>query len=90
MIIADVVSPDTVGLYREHLPGCVIVRLTVSLTEALQRAASRREWLTDKEFRDLHLAEAAHPPQADHALEVSSLSPALQADAVERTWTQDG
>ena len=44
VVVADVLTPDTVTLYRNHLPGCVVVRLTVSLTEALRRASSRRVW----------------------------------------------
>lgn len=86
VVVADVLTPDTVPLYREHLPGCVVVRLTVSLTEALRRASSRRVWLTDKEFRLLHEADAARPPQADHVLAVGALDPARQAEAVERVW----
>lgn len=86
VIVVDVATPDTMALYREHLPECVVVRLTVSLTEALRRAAGRRVWLTNEEFRLLHEADAAHPPQADHTLDVGALDPAAQADAVERVW----
>jgi hypothetical protein len=86
VVVADVATPDTVSLYREHLPECVVVRLTVSLPEALRRATSRRVWLTAEEFRLLHEADAAQPPPADHTLDVVALDPASQAQAVERVW----
>ncbi len=37
VVVVDVATPATVLVYREHLPGCVVVRLRVSLTEATQR-----------------------------------------------------
>lgn len=88
VVVVDVATPDTVTLYREHLPECVVVRLAVSLSEALRRASSRRVWLTDEEFRLLYEADAARPPQADHVLEVGALDPASQAEAVERIWAE--
>jgi hypothetical protein len=84
--VVDVATPDTVALYREHLPGCVVVRLTMSLTEALRRAAGRRVWPTHEQFRLLHEADAAHPPGVDHTLDVGALDPAAQVDAVGRVW----
>lgn len=88
VVVADVVTPGTLALYREQLRGCVVVRLTVSLTEARRRAASRRVWLREEEFLALHAADAMVQPEADHVLDVTSLDLAAQAAAVERVWAE--
>jgi len=59
VVVADVLTPETCDLYRRELPGCLIVHMTVGLPEAMRRAASRKVWLTDHEFRMLHEADAA-------------------------------
>ncbi|MET9317094.1 hypothetical protein ABZX12_35190 [Kribbella sp. NPDC003505] len=61
VIVTDVLTPETCDLYRCGLPGCLIVHMTVGLPEAMRRAASRKVWLTDHEFRMLHDADAANP-----------------------------
>lgn len=86
VVIADVLTPGTQAIYRHHLPGCRIVRLTVSWAEALRRAGTRQVWLTDDEFRLLHDADAADPPKADHVIDVDRLDPAAQLEAVEGAW----
>jgi len=42
--IADVVTPATADVYRHQLRGCLLVHLTVTLTEAHRRAATRPVW----------------------------------------------
>ncbi|MFG1906791.1 hypothetical protein [Kribbella sp. NPDC048928] len=86
VVIADVLTPATSALYRHELPGCLIVHLTVELPEALRRAASRRIWLTDEEFRMLHEADATNPPDSDHRIAVDTLDPRNQAESVARLW----
>lgn len=84
--VADVVTPATAEVYRRELPGCLLVHLTVTPAEARRRAATRPVWLTDEEFDDLHRADAADPPAADHLLDVTGWSPAEQRAAVDALW----
>lgn len=86
VVVADVLTPETCDLYRHELPGCLIVHMTVSFPEALRRAASRKVWLTDDEFRMLHEADAANPPAADHRLQVDGLDVQSQTKKLERLW----
>jgi predicted kinase len=89
VVVADVLTPDTLALYRELLPGCVVVRLTVPLEEAWRRASTRPVWLTDEEFVALHEADALSAPAADHELDVSALTRDEQASAVASRWERD-
>jgi hypothetical protein len=89
VVIADVLTPETSDLYRRELPGCLIVHLAVGLPEATRRAASRKVWLTDDEFRMLHEADAANPPNADHRIQADALDLQSQTDEVGRLW-EDG
>ncbi|TDO57508.1 hypothetical protein EV651_111237 [Kribbella sp. VKM Ac-2571] len=86
VVVADVLTPETCALYRQELPGCLIVHLTVSFPEALRRAASRKVWLTDDEFRMLHEADVANPPAADHRIQVDGLDLQDQIHTVARVW----
>ena len=86
VVIADVLTPDTIAIYRRQLPGCVVVHLRLPLEEARRRAASRRVWLTDQEFTALHHADAAAELTSDHALDVRDLGVEEQVAAVERLW----
>lgn len=86
VVVADVLTPGTSALYRELLPGCLVVHLTVPLEEARRRAATRTVWLTDEEFVGLHEADAAADLAADHVIDVRGLDPDEQAAAVEEVW----
>lgn len=86
VVIADVLTPETSKLYRRDLPGCVIVHLKVGFAEALRRAALRKVWLTDDEFRMLHEADAANPPDADYRIQVDALDLQRQTEEVARLW----
>jgi predicted kinase len=88
VVIADVLTPETSRLYRSELPGCLIVHLKVSLSEAMRRAASRKVWLTDEEFGMLHDADATNPPYADHHIRVDALDFQNQTDKVASLWTE--
>lgn len=87
VIVTDVLTPETLRLYRQHLPGCLIVRLHVAPPEARHRAGMRRVYLTDDEFQDLHKQDRDNPPPADHHLDVTALTIEGQAAAVATIWT---
>lgn len=86
VVVADVLTAETIGLCRELLPGCVVVHLQVPLEEARRRAATRPRWLTDQEFLMLHRADAAAALGADHVLDVRHLTVDEQVRAVESLW----
>jgi hypothetical protein len=86
VVVADVLTPETCDLYRRELPGCLIVRMTIDFPEALRRAATREGWLTDHEFRMLHEADGANPPDADHHIQVDTLDLQNQTEKVARLW----
>ncbi|WP_328332987.1 hypothetical protein OHA70_15395 [Kribbella sp. NBC_00382] len=86
VVVADVLTPETCDLYRQELPGCLIVHMTVDFPEAVRRAASRKVWLTDHEFRTLHEADAANPPDADHRIQVDALDLQNQTEKVASLW----
>jgi hypothetical protein len=88
VVVADVLTPETCALYRRELPGCLIVHMTVEFPEALRRAASRKVWLTDHEFRMLHEADAANPPNADYRIQVDTLDLPSQTERVARLWAR--
>jgi len=88
VVVADVLTPETCDLYRRELPGCLIVHMRLGLPEAMRRAASRKVWLTDDEFRMLHEADAANPPDADHRIQVDALNVQNQTEKVARLWAE--
>lgn len=47
---------------------------------------TRRVYLTDAEFKDLHNQDRDNPPPADHQLDVTSLTIEGQAAAVADIW----
>ena len=85
--LSDVLDPGTAVLYRELLPGCLLVRLTLPLAAVRARSAGRHEYLTGDEVESLWRADAADPPPVDHTLDVAGLDPDAQLAAVERLWT---
>ena len=54
VVVSDVVTADTLTLYRRLLLGCLVVRLYVAPVEAWRRAGTRPVYLTDEEFTNLH------------------------------------
>jgi predicted kinase len=86
VVIADLVSADTLPLYRRLLPDAVVVHLQVSLEEARRRAATRSVYLTDEEFEALHFGDRTRPPAADHQLDVTDLTLEQQVDAAAHLW----
>ena len=86
VILADVLTPVTLELYRQWLSGCLIVRLHVSDQEARRRAATRTVYLTDAEFTHLHDQDRDDPPPADDDLDVTDLTIEEQVAAVTALW----
>lgn len=85
VIVADVITPYTLRLYRELLPGAVVVRLAIRLQEARRRALSRPAYLTEHEFDSLH-RDQVEGLLVDHDIDVSDLGLAEQVEAVRRLW----
>lgn len=56
VVLADVVDTGTIGIYRQRLPGLVVVTLRLPLTAARRRVSSRPVYLTARKFEDLHAA----------------------------------
>lgn len=86
VVVADVVTPETAHTYRRKLPGCLLVHLVVSIEEALRRAATRKVWITEDEFRQLHRADIKQPPSADHSIDVTALTLSDQVASVAFLW----
>lgn len=82
---ADVVDPRTLQLYRELLPGVVVVRLSLRLEEAWRRASLRTVYLTDAEFDALH-RQQLEPLKVDHDVDVSRMGIDEQVQTVRRLW----
>ena len=80
---------ETAALYRDLLPGVLVVQPRLPLAEARRRATLRPVYLTEDEF------DALHPSQAnnlapDHILDVGPLTLGEQSDAVARLWRTGG
>lgn len=88
VVLADVLDPATVAVYRERLLDVLVVHLVVPFEEARRRAATRPVWLTDEEFAWLHRRDADDPPAVDVRLDVAGLDLAAQVVAVEQVWAR--
>jgi hypothetical protein len=84
-IVCDVVTRDLLGIYRDLVPGLVIIRLACDLPTAQARATTRPVYLTAAEFRMLHQQQTV-PLETDVELDVSCLTLEAQVDAVRRQW----
>lgn len=87
VVLADVVTAHTAGIYRRRLPGLVMVRLRLPLAAARRRAALRPVALTHQEFEALHAADARSKLPVDAVLDVERLTVNEQAEAVLRLWS---
>ncbi|HET6758370.1 MAG TPA: hypothetical protein VFH20_03745 [Propionibacteriaceae bacterium] len=87
-VMSDVITPDTMPLYRKWLPNVVVIRLHVTMDEARRRAMSRTQYLTGEEFETLHREDARHPPPADHHVDVSDHDINDQVAAIAALWKQ--
>jgi predicted kinase len=87
VVAADFVTPESLLAYRRELPDCMVVHLQISLEGALQRAATRRVYLTDDEFELLH-RRIQIPPAADAVLDVDGLTIDQQTRAIGEVWNR--
>ena len=85
VVLSDVLNADTAGLYRDLIPGVLIVQLRLPLAEARRRAGLRPVYLTEDEFDALHAAQS-DDLGVDHILDVGSLTLEEQSDAVATLW----
>lgn len=86
VVMTDVLTPASSLLYRRLLPECLIVHFHISFVEAQRRAATRKVFLTDAEFEQLHHADRSAPPPAGRHLEVDHLTRSAQIRAVDEWW----
>ena len=86
VVATDVLLWDAGAVYRSHAARPLIVHLTVSLDEALRRAATRPVHLTDAELRHLHACERG-ADVADVELDVTDLSLQELTATLTRTWS---
>lgn len=84
-ILCDVVTGDLLSIYRDLVPGLVVIRLACDLPTAQARAGTRPVHLTAQEFRMLH-QQQTEPLETDVELDVSRLTLEAQVDAVRRQW----
>ena len=87
VVLSDVANAATLNIYRRRLPGIIVVKLRLPLASARRRAAARPAYLTDQEFVELHVADAAIDLLIDALVDVEHLTPNEQATAVMRVWT---
>jgi predicted kinase len=88
VVITDVITDDTIKLYRHLLPAAVVVHLQAPLPELRRRAAARAMHITSEEFENLHRTDRQTPPKTDHHLDVAAMTLDDQVLAVERLWSR--
>jgi hypothetical protein len=86
-VVGDMVTPETVHLYRQLKDGAVIVALRLSLEEASRRASTRVQHLTDEEFRRLYERETTADGLADVVLDVDAMDIPGQTRLIEQVWS---
>lgn len=87
-VVADVLSPASVRIWREAVPGAVVVRLVLGPDAALQRLGGRHRFITEQELRWTFAGEAAEPLGADLDLPVDGLTRDAQFARIEEAWAR--
>lgn len=85
VVIVDVLTDQTAGLYRQLLRDPLIVQLTAAYDEAVRRAHTREIHLTRDEFRRLH-DEQGRLTAFDHRIDTTDLSPDRTVAELARVW----
>jgi hypothetical protein len=83
--IAEILTPDTLPVYQDELPGCLSIHLSITLDEAHRRAATRTVCLTAEEFDLLHQLTAI-PPKVNLMIDVTDMPVDDQIDAIRAAW----
>ena len=86
VVVTDVLTPTTAGIYRSELPGALVVRLRLDFAEAVRRAATRTLHLTEQEFAWVHQRDREDPPEAEVLLDVDGWAVGRQVAALDRLW----
>lgn len=89
-VVADVLTPASMRIWREAAPGAVVVRLVLGADAALQRLGGRHRFITEEELRWTYAGEAAEPLGADLDLPVGGLTPDAQLARIEEAWARIG
>jgi hypothetical protein len=59
VVVADVLTNESAGLYRAEIPGVSVVQLLVTVETAIERARRRHYSLTEEEMHHLHADQAS-------------------------------
>ncbi len=87
LTIADFVTADSITVSRAELPDCFVVHLCLSLNGARERAGTRKVYLTDGEFKQLH-EMIATPPAVDLVIDVEGLTKQEQLAVIRNAWSK--
>jgi hypothetical protein len=86
VVVTDVLTPTTAGIYRSELPGALVVRLRLDFAEAVRRARTRPVHLTEQEFAWVHRRDREDPPEVEVLLDVDGWPVERQVAALDRLW----
>lgn len=86
VVIADVLTPQTLQRYRDQLNGVLVVQLSVGYDEALRRAETRPVHLTWTEFAALH-EEQRSLAGFDVRIDVDDDAVEVTVDRLEAIWS---
>src|SRR5699024_5443973 len=87
VVLADVLTPETIEVYRADVDGLMIVGLRITAAEARRRAAGRPLHLTPAEFERLHAEEGRYSLGYDQIVDVDHCDLSSQLELVRRLWT---
>ncbi|MFT3943406.1 MAG: hypothetical protein QM705_06215 [Ancrocorticia sp.] len=87
VVISDLVTSETLAVYRAELPEALVVQLALDRVEARSRSATRREYLTPSEFSLLHDLLVV-PPDVDLVIGVAGMSISEQVEAIRGVWAE--
>ncbi|RIX30849.1 shikimate kinase [Amnibacterium setariae] len=90
VVVADVLTPRTVQVWRSTVPDAFLVRLAASDDAVRAHWPDGHPFITEEERRALHDLEAADPPDADLVVVVDGRSADEVLAAVEQAWSTAG
>ena len=83
--MSDVIDTGLLRLYRQKIPGLMVIRLSISFAMAQARAQTRQVHLTDQEFETLHRQQLA-PLEPDGDIDVTLLALDEQIEVLRAIW----
>ncbi|WP_020580131.1 hypothetical protein [Actinopolymorpha alba] len=84
--ISDVIDAELLTSYRDLIPGVRIIRLSIGLEAARDRARSRPVYLTDEEFESLHRQQCT-PLDVDLDIDVTGMAFQEQVETIRQSWS---